>query len=101
MSGVHACGQVRAAAYDPGFGIPEACVAACIRRLTSYAGGLGGRWPAQRGARGAEPARIHATMSHAAFEQSVASIRSGERGGRHRATTSARGHLTDALTRHD
>src|SRR6266508_6306042 len=40
-------------------GIPEACANGQIMRLTSFAGGLGGGSPSQRGARGAEPARIH------------------------------------------
>src|SRR4051794_15034667 len=41
-------------------GATKACVSALIVRQTSLAGGLGGGSPTQRGARGAEPARIHA-----------------------------------------
>ena len=41
--------------------------------------GLGGRWPTQRGARGAAPARIHAAIWYAALAQSVASISGGRR----------------------
>jgi hypothetical protein len=43
--------------------IPEACARSLILRWTSFAGSLGGRRPRApfgwRGARGAEPARIH------------------------------------------
>ena len=38
--------------------IPEPCTGALIMRQTSFAGGLGGGSPSQRGARGAAPARI-------------------------------------------
>jgi hypothetical protein len=44
----------------------EACAGAQIRRLTSLAGGLGGSLPTQRGARGAEPARICEATEHPA-----------------------------------
>ena len=39
-------------------GCPEACSNVTICEIASFAGGLGGRRPAQRGARGAEPPRM-------------------------------------------
>jgi hypothetical protein len=47
---------------SPALGTTEACAGALMMRQATCAGGLGGGSPAQRGARGAAPARIHAAM---------------------------------------
>ncbi len=51
-------GNVEQAAGNQAFGIPKACADSLNMQQVSFAGGLGGGAPAQRGARGAEPARI-------------------------------------------
>jgi hypothetical protein len=58
MSGAHAFGMLSSNPWPDWLSIPEACTDGLTRRLTPDAGGLGGGAPTQRGARGAEPARI-------------------------------------------
>src|SRR6266508_6355260 len=50
--------QMDAGSFDPGLSTTEPSVDASSIRQASLAGGLGGGSPSQRGARGAEPARI-------------------------------------------
>jgi len=54
--------NVELAVIDTSFDIPKGMCRYNYSELTSFAGGLGGSLPAQRGARGAEPARMRAAQ---------------------------------------
>lgn len=61
---MHTLGQIGAGSSKETIWHNRSMCRCIYSEVTSFAGGLGGSKPTQRGARGAAPARIHVTMRH-------------------------------------